>query len=238
MRIPSVTPQQAAEMIRDGDTVAVSAAGGGLLEPEAVCAAIEVRFKATGHPRDLTLINSLGFGDRDHVRGVNHFAHEGLVRRVVMGLWSWSPRLQEMAASGAVEAYCFPGGSIMQHLREIGAKRPGLITPIGIGTFADPRRGGGRCNARTTEELVEIMTIDGREYLRYKPFRIDVGLIRGTRADADGNLSTAGEPADLDVHVVALAAHNCGGRVIAQARERVALPHLAPASGARAGRHD
>jgi len=228
MSVEFLSPADAALRIEDGATVAITAAGGGLLEPEAVCAAIEARFLATGRPRDLTLVNALGFGDPEHTRGINHFAHEGLIRRAIIGLWSWSPRLQEMAEAGVIEAYCLPGGVLMQLFREIGAGRPGLFTHVGLDTFVDPRRGGGKVNARTTEDLVELMAVDGRELLRYRPFKVDVGIVRGTFADPRGNISTLHEAADLDASAVATAAHASGGRVIAQVRERVAAHSLPP----------
>ncbi|MBC8157772.1 MAG: acyl CoA:acetate/3-ketoacid CoA transferase, partial [Alphaproteobacteria bacterium] len=224
----TISIEDAAALICDGDTVAICAAGGGLLEPEALCAAIEARFLETGHPRDLTLVNGLGFGNAAHTKGINHFAHKGLVKRVIVGLWSWSPRMQEMVEAGEIEAYCLPGGVISLLLREIGAGRPGLFTHVGLGTFADPRQSGGRCNARTTDEIVELMTIDGRDVLRYKPFKVDVGIVRGTFGDPKGNISMAHEAADLDAHAVALAAHNCGGTVIAQVGKRVDQNALPP----------
>jgi acyl CoA:acetate/3-ketoacid CoA transferase len=125
-----------------------------------------------------------------------------------------------MARDEVIEAYALPGGVISTLLREIGAGRPGLITHVGLGTFADPEFGGGRCNARSRDSLVERIQLDGRTYLRYRPFRVDVGVIRGSVADPDGNLSTRHEAADMDAYAVALAAHNSGGRVIAQVRER------------------
>jgi len=228
MNAQSSTPEFAATLIEDGATVAITAAGGGLLEPEAICAAIEKRFLETGHPRDLTLVNALGFGDAGQTIGINHFAHKGLLKRVIVGLWSWSGRMQAMAEAGEIEAYCLPGGAIMQLFREIGAGRPGLFTHVGLGTFVDPRLGGGKCNSRTTEDIVELLEIDGKEVLRYKPFKIDVGIVRGTYADPRGNISTIQEPADLDVSAVAMAAHNSGGKVIAQVRETVAAHGLPP----------
>jgi propionate CoA-transferase len=204
--------------IPDGATVATTGAGGGLLEPEALLSAFERAFLCTGRPRGLTFVHALGLGDRS-VRGCNRFAHEGMVRRVIGGHWVWSPRMLQMARENRIEAYCFPGGVIAQLLREIGAGRPGLFTHVGLGTFVDPRLGGGRCNAVTTEELVELLHIDGREVLRYRPFPVHVGIVRGTYTDADGNISAAEEPADLDAYEVALAARNSGGRVFAQVRE-------------------
>jgi len=218
----------AADLVGDGDTVAMTGSGGGLLEAEAVLAAIEARFLETGHPRDLTFVHALGVGDVEHSTGTNHFAHEGMVRRVIAGHWSWSPRMQDLVAENRIEAYCFPSGVISLLLREIGAGRPGLFTHVGLGTFVDPRRDGGGCNPRSNDSLVELVEFDGRELLRYKPFRVDVGVVRGTFADPDGNISTIQEPVDLDAYAVALAAHNGGGRVIAQVREAVGRHALAP----------
>ena len=228
MKKPITTPSEAAALIEDGMTLGLCGSGGGLLEADAVFAAIEARFLETGHPRDLTVINGLGLGDAERKRGFNHFAHEGLVKRVICGLWSWSPRMQALVAENKVEAYCFPGGAIQQLMRETGAGRPGLFTHVGLGTFVDPENDGGRCNDITTEELVERIEIDGKPYLRYKPFKIDIGIVRGTSADSVGNISTLQEASDGDAYVVALAAHNSGGKVIAQVRETVSRGAIPP----------
>src|SRR6202000_542250 len=151
--------------IFDGATIALTGSGI-FLEADAIFEAVEASFLATGHPRDLTLIHALGIGDGRR-SGLNRFAHEGLVRRVIGGHWSWSPTMQKLAAENKIEAYSFPAGAISTLLREIGARRPGAITRIGLGTFADPRVDGGRCNARATDELVEHVTFDGIDYLRY-----------------------------------------------------------------------
>ena len=119
-----MSANDAAELIRDGDTVAITGSGGGMLEAEAVFTGIETRFLETGHPRDITLVHALGVGDVDHRRGTNHFAYEGLVRKVIAGHWSWSPRMQDLVAEEKIEAYCFPSGVISLLLREIGAGRP------------------------------------------------------------------------------------------------------------------
>ena len=129
--------------------------------------------------------------------------------------------MQQLIREEKVEAYCFPGGVIQQLLREIGAGRPGLFTHSGLETFVDPRQDGGRCNRRSREALVELLHIDGREVLRYKPFKVDVAIIRATYADTRGNLSPEEEAIDADIHSIALAAHNSGGVVIAQVRQVV-----------------
>jgi acyl CoA:acetate/3-ketoacid CoA transferase len=218
-------------LIRDGDTVALIGGGGGLVEAACLFAAVERRFLAEGRPRDLTIVHALGIGDRK-ARGLNCFAHEGLVKRVIGGHWVWSPRMQALARAEKIEAYVLPGGVAMQLFREIGAGRPGLFTHVGLGTFVDPRVEGGRMNKSAKADLVEVVSVDGRELLRYKPFPVDVALIRGSFADAEGNISLDQEPANVDIYAAALAAHNSGGKVIAQVRTAVEVGAL-PARSVR-----
>jgi propionate CoA-transferase len=206
-----------AEQIQDRSTIALCGSGT-LVEPDHILQAIEERFLATGHPRDLTVVHALGIGDGKG-SGTGRLAHEGLVAEVIGGHWSWSSNMQALARDEKIAAYSFPAGAIMGILRETGAGRPGLITHIGLGTFADPAISGGRCNKRANKELVEAVEFDGKRYLRYKPIKIDVAIVRGSAADPSGNISTAHEAADLDVYAVALAAHNSGGKVFAQVQE-------------------
>lgn len=220
------TADEAAAAIRDGDTVALTGSGP-VLVPDAVLAAIERRFLATGHPRDLTLVHALGIGDGKS-RGLNHLAHEGLVRRVIGGHWSWSPRMQQLAREEKIEAYAFPAGVIGALLRESGARRPGLITRTGIGSFADPRQQGGRQNSSATEDLVRLIDIDGEEFLHYLPIKVDVAIVRGSTADANGNVAHDLEPAFLDSFAVALSAKGSKGLVICQAKRGVELGTLRP----------
>ena len=212
--------ESAAALVGDGATIGLIGGGGGLLEADTVMAAIEARFLGGDGPRDLTLVHALGIGDRDK-RGLNRFAYEGMVRKVIGGHWVWSPRMQALAKEEKIEAYVLPGGVVMQQWREIGAKRPGLITHVGLGTFVDPRHGGGRMNQSAKDDLVEVLEIDGKEWLRYRPFPVDIAIIRGSFADPDGNISLAQEAATLDVYALAMAAHNSGGKVIVQVRHGV-----------------
>ncbi|HET7398248.1 MAG TPA: CoA-transferase [Intrasporangium sp.] len=215
-----VSAADAASSIADGATVALTGSGGGILEPDGVLAAIEERFLATGHPRGLTVIHGLGIGD-GATTGLNRLAHQGLVSCVVGGHWSWSPRMQQLVKDELIEGYALPTGVISALLRESGAGRPGVITKVGLGTFIDPRVGGPGLNRRSTRTLVSTIDLDGVEYLHYKPFRVDVGIVRGSSVDTLGNLSAAAEPAILDSLAVAAAARGNGGFTIAQAKEQV-----------------
>ena len=214
-----VEAADAVAVIHDGDVVA-SAGYGGNGTPDQLFVALEKRFLETSTPRGLTLVFSTGQGDMKD-RGLNRLAHEGLVRRVVGGYFGLSPGIEKLIVDERIEAYNLPEGVLTHMYRNIGAGKPGTLSRVGLGTYVDPRQDGGRMNAKTTEEIVRLMEIDGEEYLFYKSFPIQVALIRGTTADPDGNITAERESLALENLALAIAARNSGGIVLAQV-ERIA----------------
>lgn len=222
-----ITAAAAADLIKSNSHVLVSGSGGGHAVPELILEAVETRFVADGSPRDLTLIHVVGIGDRAR-KGAAHFGHAGLLRRSITSALVDSPVLAQMAFADQIESYTLPQGVLSQLMREIAGGRPGLITKTGLHTFVDPRQGGARQSPRTKEDLVELLAIDGEEWLRFKPLRFDIAFLRGTTADEDGNISMEQEAIPGEMLSMAQATRRCGGLVVVQVKRLAQRATLLP----------
>ena len=221
-----ITAQQAAMLIKDGATVGASTQGlSGWAEEIAI--AIEDRFLDSGHPKDITLVHSCTCGDYKK-RGTTHLGHEGLTKRLICGHTLTSVNMINLIEKDKIECYLLPQGVICQLWRAIAGKKIGVITSVGLGTFVDPRIDGGKITSITHEDLVKVIEIEGQELLLYKPFPIDVALIRGTVADENGNLTMDNESVIMEALPLAMAAKNSGGIVIAQAHNLAMANALHP----------
>lgn len=216
---------EAVKCVPSGATVTICASSG-LLVPDKVLETLGDLYQKTGTPKDLTVVLPIAIGDGFGLSGLDHLAYEGMIKRLIGGSYvvggrAHPSKINQMVFDNKVEAYNLPQGVLMHLMRDIAAKKPGVITKVGLGSFVDPRFSGGKLNEVTTKELVRVLELDGEEWLYYKSFPIDVAIIRATTADEDGNLSMEKEAAYLGVLHQAMAVHNSGGIVIAQV-ERVA----------------
>ena len=212
-----ITAQEAVrQYIHNGSTVAFGGFVGAMV-PEEIKMAIQEQYLNAGTPKALTIIYAAGQGDSSG-KGLNHLGEEGLVERIIGGHWGLVPRLQKLALENKCAAYNYPQGVISHMFRDIAAGKPGVITHVGLKTFADPRLEGGMINekARQAGPLVELIEIGGREWLFYKAIPIDVAVVRATYADTKGNCTFQKEGVTAETLAICQAAKNSGGKVIVQ----------------------
>ncbi len=228
MNMKILTARQAADLIPNNANFATSGFIGASFAEEIAIAA-EERFLETGAPNNLTLLFCAAQGDTKD-KGLNHFAHEGMTRRAIGGHWGLAPKLGKMAADNKILAYDFPQGITTHMFRDAAAHKPGTITHVGLGTFADPRLLGGKLNDMTkaAEDLVTLMEIDGKEYLFYKTHPVDFCILCGTYADEDGNISLEHCGVMAETLAVAQACKNSGGTVVVQVERVVKAGSLDP----------
>jgi propionate CoA-transferase len=214
-----IAAQDAIAIVQDEDVLATSGYGGNGT-PDQLMVSLEKRFLETGSPKNLTLVFAGGQGDGKE-KGLNHLGHAGLLKRVIGGHYGLIPEIEKLAVENKIEAYNIPEGVITHLYRDIASGKPGTLSRVGLETFVDPREEGGKVNDITTEDIVELVELGGKQALFYKAFPINVAFIRGTTADPDGNVTMERESLLLENLSMAIAAKNSGGYVICQV-ERIA----------------
>ncbi|MGI6720970.1 MAG: acyl CoA:acetate/3-ketoacid CoA transferase [Anaerovoracaceae bacterium] len=219
MSVKFINAEQAAAMIDDRATVGIDGFIGFCLA-EDILGEIENRFVREGHPKDLSIVNVAGLGGDGERRGINHFAHKGLIRRLLCSNLSLAPKLYPLIMDNAFPTFMIPQGVLSSMMRQIAAHKPGVITKVGMKTFVDPHVDGARVNdvakAATDDHVVENLTLAGEDYLFYPAFGLDVALIKGSFADEDGNISIEKEAIHIEQLEMAVAAKNTGGIVMVQ----------------------
>jgi acyl CoA:acetate/3-ketoacid CoA transferase len=218
------TAEQAVALIADNATVAVNSSSG-LCCPDAILKALGERFENTGSPRNLTSVHPIAAGDMFGTKGVDHIARPGLLARIIGGSYPSGPTnaepplIWQLITSEQVAAWNVPSGIVFDMLREGAAKRPGVLTKVGMETFVDPAQDGCAMNAAArAEPLVKRVAFAGEDWLHFPPIHPDVAIIRATTADENGNLTFEHEGATLGAMEMALAARTSGGVVIAQVK--------------------
>ena len=222
-----VTADEAVGLVHPGDTLLIGGSGGGHAVPDSLIRALERRFQHSGQPQGITLFHPVGLGDGKG-QGVDHLAHPGLLKRIITGAFVNTPAIAELAKCDAIEAYTLPQGALSQLVREMAAGRPGLLSQVGLGTFVDPRQGGGRQSSSAKEDLVQLVQLAGKEWLFYKSLLPDIAFLRGTTADEDGNITMEHEAVFGEMLSMAQAAHNAGGVVIVQVARLAKRESLPP----------
>ena len=222
-------PATAVAVIADHQSVACTGVLG-WITPDAVLRALAERFEQTGSPRELSFFFPCATGDAMGIAGMDHVARQGLMRRIVSGSYvnprdpvtGARPALSELIRNNLVQAHSWPIGASMHWLREVARRSPGYLTRVGLGTYVDPRHGGGKFTALAQDGLVEVVRFRGEEFLFYPSWPLDVGILRASAADEQGNLSFEDLPLTSANLAIALAVKASGGTVIAQVSRIVA----------------
>jgi propionate CoA-transferase len=229
-----VTAADAVARIPDGAVVTVSSSSA-LGCPDTVLKALGERFRAEGHPRGLTTLHPIAAGDMYGVKGIDHIAQDGLLSRVIAGSYPSGPsnlpmpEIWRMIVEDRIAAYNVPSGIMFDMHRDVAARRPGVMTKVGLETFVDPLREGCAMNAKgAAAPIVQRAEFGGETWLHFPNIVPNVAIIRATTADERGNLTYEHEGAYLGGLDQAIATRNHGGLVIAQVKRMTAAGSLRP----------
>ena len=226
-----ISAKEAASLIQDKMTVGISGFGA-FASPDSVLKAIQKRFVENNSPKDLTIVSGVAPGDFvEDGCGLSNIRDDGIIKTIIASHLRMSPAIGRACSENRIAAYSMPLGVYGQLMAAIGGKRPGIITHVGLNTYADPRQDGCKMNDAARDEgrtIVDLLQIDGKDYLFYRAFPIDACILHASLADTDGNISLQNEPVHGDLVELALAVHNNGGIVIVEVNEIVEANSLDP----------
>ena len=220
------TMDEAMDLIKDGDTIWVNSFAA-CASPVDLNKAITRRFRATGHPKNLTLYSAFSFAEWKEGSEVEGYICEGGVDCVVIGFFGSLYSTVKAIQENRIEGYNLPGGVMSHMIRAAACGQSTLFTKIGLNLFVDPRNGQYRLNERSKRTLVHLAEEKGEEGLLYDIPKIDIALLKATYADERGNITYENEAASIDCLAVAQATHRNGGKVIVQV-SRIVNNHMLP----------
>lgn len=207
---------EAAEYIKDGAVIGLNSFSG-TANPEKIHDAITERFRKTGHPRNLTMISSSGFGLFSPERGAENYIREGAVSRMICSHFGAMPSTAKLVLEDRFEAYNIPLGPMSHAIRAMAGGHDGYITKVGLGIYVDPRVEGPALNHISRDDsLVRVTEIEGEEYLHYRLPMPDIAIIKATSVDANGNISFEDEYSTIDALSLSQLVRRNRGKVIVQ----------------------
>ena len=212
-----INETEAVKLIKDNDTLGIGTSSAGWTVPEALLKKLGEVYHKEKHPKNLTLSVAITPGAFSNEKlGINHLTEEGLVGKLISAHVNAGKTFAKCISSNQFPTYTIPLGIYGKLLRSSAAGEIGYLTHIGLNTFADPRLEGCKANKKATEDIVQLVNINGKEQLLYKSYPIDICFIRASYADKQGNISFEKEPIKGDQVTLAAAVHNQGGIVVVQ----------------------
>ncbi|HBC92732.1 MAG TPA: acylcoa--acetate/3-ketoacidcoatransferase [Pelotomaculum sp.] len=232
-----ITAKEAAYLINDGDNIAVATFGCSGT-PEEILMEVEKRYLETGHPKSIGYTHAAGGGsfaalkENGFCRCEDHLAHTGLMERWVCSHSACSDFTTEQLMNNKIAGWNLPLGTLLQVYKDQARGMKGTISKTGLNTFVDPRVDGGAINQLakdSKEQFVEyIPDFRGEEMLFFKGMDLNIGWMRGTKADKNGNISIDKEPYNLEMLTIAQAVRANGGKVFVQVEEVVETGTIHP----------
>ena len=237
-----ITAKEAADFVKDGDAVICTTFGASGV-PEDIFMELEKKFLETGHPANLTYTHAAGSGsfaaladENGFCRGEDHICHTGMLKNWIASHSACSDFCAKQIADNQYAAWCLPLGTMIHMWREQARGLKGCLSKVGLNTYVDPRYQGGAINEKAAEatkagqgHVEYIPDFRGEEFLFYKGLeKYNVGFMRGTKMDKNGNMSIEKEPYNFESLTIAQAVKATGGIVIAQVEEIVEVGEVHP----------